>query len=46
LALIPAAIEQGIPLLAICRGFQEMNVAYGGSLHQHVQELSQFDEHR
>jgi putative glutamine amidotransferase len=46
LALIPAAIEQGMPLLAICRGFQEMNVAYGGSLHQHVQELSQFDEHR
>ncbi|MFT5930464.1 MAG: putative glutamine amidotransferase [Oceanospirillaceae bacterium] len=46
LALIPAAIKQGVPLLAICRGFQEMNVAYGGSLHQHVQELAPYDDHR
>ncbi len=46
LALIPAAIRQGVPLLAICRGFQEMNVAYGGSLIQHVHELSQFNDHR
>ena len=46
LALIPAAIKQGVPLLAICRGFQEMNVAYGGSLHQHVEELGQYNDHR
>ena len=46
LALIPAAIKQGVPLLAICRGFQEMNVAYGGSLHQHVQELDCYNDHR
>ena len=46
LALIPAAIKCGIPLLAICRGFQEMNVAYGGSLHQHVQELDGYNDHR
>jgi putative glutamine amidotransferase len=46
LALIPAAIKRGIPLLGICRGFQEMNVAYGGSLHQHVQELSCYNDHR
>ena len=46
LALIPAAIKQGVPLLAICRGFQEMNVAYGGSLHQHVEELGGYNDHR
>lgn len=46
LALIPAAIKRGVPLLAICRGFQEMNVAYGGSLHQHVQELDGYNDHR
>ncbi len=39
LALIPAAIREGMPLLAICRGFQEMNVAFGGTLHQKVHEL-------
>ncbi|MDC9719229.1 MAG: gamma-glutamyl-gamma-aminobutyrate hydrolase family protein [Gammaproteobacteria bacterium] len=46
LAIIPAAIKRGMPLLGICRGFQEMNVAYGGSLHQHVQELPEFNDHR
>ncbi len=46
MALIPAVIEAEIPLLAICRGFQEMNVAFGGSLHQHVQEVPGFVRHR
>lgn len=46
LALIPKAITCGVPLLAICRGFQEMNVAYGGSLHQHVQEVEGYHDHR
>jgi len=38
LALIPRAIAAGVPVLGVCRGFQEMNVAYGGSLWQHVHE--------
>jgi putative glutamine amidotransferase len=39
LPLIRAAIEAGVPLLAICRGFQELNVALGGSLDQRIQDL-------
>jgi len=37
--LIRAAVAGGVPLLAICRGFQEMNVALGGSLHQRLQDV-------
>ena len=36
--LIRAAIERGVPLLAICRGIQELNVALGGSLATEIQE--------
>lgn len=39
LALIPRAIAAGVPVLGICRGFQEMNVAAGGTLWQHVHEV-------
>ncbi len=39
LPLIRGAIAAGLPLLAICRGFQELNVALGGSLHQRLQDL-------
>ncbi len=39
LPLIQAAIAAGVPLLAICRGFQELNVALGGTLHQRLQDL-------
>jgi putative glutamine amidotransferase len=39
LPLIRAAIAAGLPLLAICRGFQELNVALGGSLDQRIQDL-------
>ena len=39
LSLIPRAVEAGVPVLGICRGFQEMNVAFGGSLWQHVHEV-------
>lgn len=46
LPLIPLAIEMGVPVLAICRGFQEVNVAFGGSLYQKVHEQPGFMEHR
>ncbi|MFJ6016766.1 gamma-glutamyl-gamma-aminobutyrate hydrolase family protein [Streptomyces sp. NPDC092952] len=36
LALIGAAIDRGVPLLGICRGMQLLNVALGGTLHQHL----------
>ena len=46
LPLIRAAVACGVPLLAICRGFQEMNVALGGSLHQAVQQVAGKFDHR
>lgn len=46
LPLIPRTLELGIPLFAICRGFQEANVALGGSLHQAVQEQPGLMDHR
>lgn len=46
LPLIRAAIAQGVPLLGICRGFQEINVALGGKLWQRVHEQSGFLDHR
>src|SRR5260370_28491053 len=39
LALIEACVTRAVPLFGICRGFQEMNVAYGGSLHPEIREL-------
>jgi len=46
LPLIPLTIQAGLPLLAVCRGFQEMNVAYGGTLHQKLHEVSGFVSHK
>ena len=46
LPLIRLAIERGVPLLAICRGHQELNVALGGTLFQNVHEVSGRREHR
>lgn len=46
LPLIRRAIELGVPLLAICRGIQEMNVALGGTLHTEVQEIEGRIDHR
>lgn len=46
LPLIHAALEHGVPLLAICRGFQELNVALGGSLHARVHEMPGRMDHR
>jgi len=45
LPLIRAAVVRGVPLLAICRGFQELNVAMGGSLHQRLQDLPDRIDH-
>jgi putative glutamine amidotransferase len=46
LPLIRAAIAAGMPVLAICRGIQELNVALGGSLHQRVHTLEGRSDHR
>lgn len=46
LPLIPRVLALGLPLFAICRGMQEANVALGGSLHQAVQQVPGFDDHR
>ncbi|MFT4065862.1 gamma-glutamyl-gamma-aminobutyrate hydrolase family protein [Paraburkholderia sp.] len=46
LPLLRAAIEADIPVLAICRGLQEMNVAFGGSLHQRVHAVAGLNDHR
>lgn len=46
LSLVNACVSQGIPLLGICRGFQEINVALGGSLHQRVHAVPGLHDHR
>jgi len=46
LPLLNAAIEAGKPVLCLCRGFQELNVALGGTLHQHVHEVEGKRDHR
>ena len=46
LALIEACVARGIPLFGICRGFQEINVAFGGSLHPEIRELPGRMNHR
>ena len=46
LPLIRHTIDRGVPLFAICRGLQEVNVALGGTLHQHVHEVDGRRDHR
>jgi len=46
LPLIRRAVETGVPVFAICRGFQEMNVAFGGALHQKVHKVPGYMDHR
>lgn len=46
LALIGAALTGGLPLLAICRGMQLLNVGCGGTLHQHLPQVTGSDGHR
>ena len=46
LPLITAAVESGLPVFGVCRGIQEMNVAFGGKLHPEVRELPGKMNHR
>ena len=45
LAIAEAAVRQGVPLLGICRGHQMLNVACGGTLHQHIPDLVGHGQH-
>lgn len=40
------AMDSGVPLLAVCRGFQELNVALGGTLHQKLQSVPGYHNHK
>jgi putative glutamine amidotransferase len=46
LPIIPKVLARGVPLFAICRGFQEANVALGGTLHQAVHQVQGLADHR
>jgi putative glutamine amidotransferase len=46
LALLEACVDRGKPIFGICRGFQEMNVAFGGSLHPEIREIPGRLNHR
>ena len=46
LPVMRAALAAGVPVFAVCRGFQEMNVVLGGTLHQKVQEVPGLMDHR
>jgi len=44
--LVRAAIDKGLPTLCICRGAQVLNVALGGTLHQHISDREDLVAHR
>lgn len=45
LPLAKLALEKGVPLFAVCRGYQELNVALGGSLHQQLADVAGYHDH-
>jgi len=46
LPLVKAALERNMPVFSICRGFQELNVALGGTLNTHIHDVPGHDDHR
>lgn len=46
LPLIREAVDRGVPVLGLCRGFQEFNVAFGGTLHPEIRDLPGRMNHR
>ncbi len=46
LSLVEMCVARGVPLFGVCRGFQEMNVAFGGSLHPEIRDLPGRVNHR
>ena len=46
LPLALKALDSGVPLLAVCRGFQELNVVLGGTLHQKLQSVPGYHSHK
>lgn len=45
-ALVRDAVERGLPVLGVCRGMQVLNVAFGGTLVQHLPERVGHDDHQ
>lgn len=46
LPLVRRVLDADLPLFAVCRGYQEVNVVLGGTLHQHVEEVAGYRDHR
>ena len=46
LALVHGALDRGMPVLGICRGMQVLNIAYGGTIEQHLPDVLGHEEHR
>lgn len=46
LPLVKAALARNVPIFSICRGFQELNVALGGTLNTHIHDVPGHDDHR